>query len=188
MKIALVKPLLKKSGLDKESLKNYRPVSNLSFVSKVLERLVVRRTEAHLTENNLREVYQSAYVRNHSTETALVRVHNDICRMVDVHGAAMVLLLDLSAAFDTIDHEMLLARLSSWFGIKGKVLSWMRLYLIDRSQFCQCAWCNIIKKSNPVWCAPRFSSGATPFYSVYMYSSLSKGYIILWLELSSLRR
>ena len=55
--------------------------------------------------------------------------------MVDVHGAAMVLLLDLSAAFDTIDHEMLLARLSSWFGIKGKVLSWMRSYLIDRSQF-----------------------------------------------------
>ena len=61
MKIALVKPLLKKSGLDKESLKNYRPVSNLSFVSKVLVRLVARRIEAHLTENNLHEVYQSTF-------------------------------------------------------------------------------------------------------------------------------
>ena len=79
--------------------------------------------------------YTSQHFRNQSTETALFKVHNDICRMVDVHGAAMVLLLDLSAAFSTINYGMLLARLSSCFGINGKVLSWIRPYLLDRSQF-----------------------------------------------------
>ena len=107
MKQALVTPLLKKDDLDPEVLKNYRPVSNLSFLSKVLERVVAARLTNYMTINQLHEPMQSAYRACHSTETALVRVQNDILRTLDQGGAAILVLLDLSAAFDTIDHSIL---------------------------------------------------------------------------------
>ena len=99
MKQALVTPLLKNDDLDLEVLKNYRPVSNLSFLSKVLERVVAARLTNYMTINQLHEPMQSAYRACHSTETALVRVQNDILRTLDQGGAAILVLLDLSAAF-----------------------------------------------------------------------------------------
>ena len=71
----------------------------------------------------------------HSTETALVRVHNDILTAIDINDTVILLLLDLSAAFDTVDHSILSSRLSSRFGIKGTVLAWLRSYLTSRKQF-----------------------------------------------------
>ena len=105
MKEALVTLLLKKASLDPEVLKNYRPVSNLSFVSKIIEKVVA----THLNEHfriNLMEDIQSAYRQFHSTETALLCVKNDILIARDQTKMVSLVLLDLSAAFDTIDHNI----------------------------------------------------------------------------------
>ena len=83
LKHAVVRPLLKKSNLDKETFKNYRPVSNHPFLSKVLEKLVPKRLLKHMNDHNLHEVMQSAYKRAHSTETVLVKVQNDILVNLD---------------------------------------------------------------------------------------------------------
>ena len=133
-KKAHVIPLLKKFDLDRNILKNYRPVSNLPFISKLIERIVSRQLIAHLIRNNLYEYYQSAYRALHSTETALLRVFNDLLQAVDQKGGAILVMLDLSAAFDTIDHAVLLQALESQCGITGTVLRWFTSYLCDREQ------------------------------------------------------
>ena len=134
MKEAIVLPLIKKLILDPEILKNFRPVSNLSFLSKLIEKVVDVRFEDHLRKNNLHEKWQSAYKKFHSTETALLRVTNDILLDMDKNKCVLLVLLDLSAAFDTIDHETLMNRLSSRFGVKAKALSWFKSYLSERTQ------------------------------------------------------
>ena len=136
-KDALVKPLLKKPGLDHNILKNFRPVSNLPFLSKILEKVVLKRLISHLNNNNLNEVFQSAYKKYHSMETALLRVFNDILSDLDNRNVTLLALLDLSAAFDTLDHSILLKRLEMSFGIKGSALSWFESYLVSRSQSVQ---------------------------------------------------
>ena len=70
--------MFKKPSLDSNDFKNYRPISNLRFLSKTIEKCVAKQLIQYLDINNLGETYQSAYKRNHSTETALIRVHNDI--------------------------------------------------------------------------------------------------------------
>ena len=132
-KSAIITPLLKKASLDPESLKNYRPVSNLTFVSKLLERMVAKQLHDHLSQHQLYEKHQSAYRKRHSTETALTRVQNDILRAMDDSKATVLVLLDLSAAFDTVDHNFLLERLKQC-GISGTAQSWFKSYLEDRSQ------------------------------------------------------
>ena len=139
-------PLIKKLTLDSEILKNYRPVSNLSFISKLIERIAAVQLIDHLKTNNLYEKYQSAYRALHSTETALLRVQNDLLQAVDNHGGAIHVLLDLSAAFDTIDHKKLLNILDTSFGIRGDALKWFESYLSDRQQTVQIG--NEFSKSN----------------------------------------
>jgi hypothetical protein len=134
MKKALVTPLLKKPSLDKADLKNYRPVSNLSFTSKLVEKAVAAQLSQHLTTNNLQEVMQSAYRPCHSVETALLRIHDDILRAMDSKQGVFLILLDLSAAFDTIDHDILLSRLEHMVGIRGTALAWFASYLEGRFQ------------------------------------------------------
>ena len=134
MKSAIVKPLLKKPGLDTEVLKNYRPVSNLSFVSKVIEKVVASRLIDHMKENSLLDQMQSAYRSGHSTETALLRVYNDIVMSVDKGHGVYLILLDLSAAFDTVDHPILLSFLHDHVGLDGCALDMFRSYLDGRTQ------------------------------------------------------
>ena len=135
LKNAVLAPTLKKPSLDYQVFVNFRPISNLKMVSKVIEKIVASRLTSYLDENNLRELFQSAYKRYHSCETALIRVENDILRALDGHNCVVLLLLDLSSAFDAVDHEILLHRLNTKFGIKGKALDWFRSYLTERSQF-----------------------------------------------------
>ena len=132
-KEALVFPLLKKPGLDC-IFKNFRPVSNLPFVSKLTERAAFNQTHGHMVSNNLYPDAQSAYRRNHSTETALLKVMNDILLNMNKQHVTILVLLDLSAAFDTVDHDILLERLSSKLGLNGTALGWFRSYLSGRSQ------------------------------------------------------
>ena len=133
-KKAVLKPLLKKSNLDPNQLKNYRPISNLSYLSKLLERLVLQQLFSHLTSHSLLSDHQSAYRPGHSTETVLLRIANDLLNSLDQDKISVLLLLDLSAAFDTIDHDILLSRLSTTFGITNTALNWFRSYLSDRKQ------------------------------------------------------
>jgi endonuclease/exonuclease/phosphatase family metal-dependent hydrolase len=131
-KLSLITPLLKKPSLDKDCFANYRPISNLSFLSKLTERIVKSRLDEHLTTNSLYNKFQSAYTKFHSTETALLSLHDHIIRAMSTQQITGLCLLDLSAAFDTIDHNILLHRLSSWFGLTGPVLSWFSSYLTGR--------------------------------------------------------
>ena len=134
MKKALVTPLLKKDNLDVKILKNYRPVSNLSFTSKLVEKAVAGQLNAHLKLNNLHEPMQSAYRPGHSVESALIRIHNAILRAMDKQQRVFLILLDLSAAFDTLDHGILLDRLKHRIGVKDTALDWFASYLAGRGQ------------------------------------------------------
>ena len=131
---AIVKPLIKKPSLDRDNLKNYRPVSNLAYLGKLIESVVIEEIDAHIYNNHLHEPLQSAYTPNHSTETAVIRVYNDILCALDHRQCVYLVLLDLSAAFDTIDHQVFLSRLQKDYGVKGDVTDWMASYLSDRHQ------------------------------------------------------
>ena len=131
---ALVTPLIKKKTLCRNEFKNYRPISNLSFLSNILEKIVAKRLNAHIEEHLLSNHLQSAYKRFHSTETALLKIHNDIICNMDNGKVTALTLLDLSAAFDTIDHATLLERLYGHFGISGTVLQWFKSYISNRQQ------------------------------------------------------
>jgi hypothetical protein len=133
LKHALVKPLLKKMGLELNK-KNYRPVSNLSFLSKVIESAVIKQYTDHLRLNDLHDLRQSAYKKYHSTETLLIKIHNDLMTKMGNGEISMLVLLDLSAAFDTIDHNILINRLESRYGVSGSALKWFKSYLSNRSQ------------------------------------------------------
>ena len=112
-------------------MRNYWPVSILSFLFKVLEKVVVNQLNTHINSSNTSNQYQSAYRKFHSTETALLKIHSDILASMDAGNVIALTLLNLSAAFDTIDHTILLSRLDDWFGVTGKALN---SYLTDRCQ------------------------------------------------------
>ena len=112
-------------------------MSNIAFVGKVLEKVAVRRLLDHLTLNGLHEEYQSAYKILHSTETALLRVQHDIASELDKNRAMLFVMLDLSRAFDKIDHEHLLTLLQDEYGELETALSWFRTYLEDRTHCVQ---------------------------------------------------
>ena len=108
---AYICPLIKKSGLDEEDAKNYRLISNLPVASKLLERLVAQQLIKYLSDHNLLPDRQSAYRVFRSTETVIAHVLSDILTAMDKGDIAALTLLDLSAAFDTVDHATLLRRL-----------------------------------------------------------------------------
>jgi hypothetical protein len=132
-KCALVRPVIKKPELDRNILKNYRPVSNCCFLDK-LEKCASIQLNNYFDENSLYGTFQSAYRSCHSTETALLRLHNDVMIALDQKHDVILILLDLSAAFDTIDHGILLHRLKAPFGIDGVVLKWIESFLCGRTQ------------------------------------------------------
>ena len=133
LKSEFVKPLLEKTALDSNDITNYRPISNLSFLSKLIERVIANQLHLHLSSNGLRSEYRSEYHKFYTSETALLRIQNEILVTLDYgHSTALLPLLDLSAAFDTIDHNIQFHRLKHWFGITSSVLSSLSLFLANR--------------------------------------------------------
>ena len=132
-KTAIVKPLLKKPSYEPIH-KNYRPVSNLLFVSKLIEQTVIDQLELHSNVNNLDDDLQSAYRPHHSTETALLQIVDQLLVAMDNRKAVLLGMLDLSAAFDTINHDILLERLNISHGLNAPALSWLESYLRGRTQ------------------------------------------------------
>jgi len=139
MKVAIVKPLLKKDNADETDMKNYRPVCNLSMISKLLEKLVSVQITAYLESQSLLPTCQSAYRAAHSRETALLRIHSDLVAAADAGRISLVAFLDMSAAFDCVDHSILIKRLSTEFGMANSVTDWVASYLSDRQQIIRCA-------------------------------------------------
>ena len=122
-KTAYVRPLIKKPTLDKEIFKNYTPISNLKFLGKTIERIVSNRISDHISTFSLSDPYQSAYKQYHGTETALLRVNNDIFTAIDNGKITALILLDLSAAFDTVYHNILISRLHNYLGTQDQALN-----------------------------------------------------------------
>ncbi|KAL5257828.1 hypothetical protein ACHWQZ_G012685 [Mnemiopsis leidyi] len=132
-KSALVRPAIKDAKGDVNDFKNYRPISNLPFLSKILEKCVHKQLNIHLEDNNLHADRQSGYRANRSCETATLAVYNDLLCISDSRSKVIMLMLDLSAAFDTVCHSSLLKKLSKNFGLAGNVLKWFQSYLEGRS-------------------------------------------------------
>ena len=109
-------------------------MSNLSFISKLIEKVVAQQLNSYIDSEGFSNVNQSAYRRLHSTETALLKIQNDIAASMDSGKAVALTLLDLSAAFDTIDHDILFDCLRDWFGVDGTVLRWIKSYCSNRKQ------------------------------------------------------
>lgn len=137
-KDSFLTPIVKKAGLDEADPSSYRPISNLSYISKLLERLVAQQLTRFVARHQLLPSTQSGFRRGHSTETAITFVLSELLNAVDRGDTAILTLLDLSSAFDTVDHEILLERLRVSFGFDGRALSWFRSYLSDRSQHVRC--------------------------------------------------
>ena len=172
LKSEFVKLLFKKA-IDSNDIKNYRPIFNLSFLSKLIERIIANQLQLHLFFNGLIFEYQSAYYKFHSSETALLCIQNDILVPLD-SSLSSALLLNLSAAFDTIDHNILLHRLKYWFGITSSALSSLSPFLTNRFQTVVAS----ISKSQPVlleFGIPQgsvlgpllYSLYATPLHSIF---------------------
>jgi hypothetical protein len=132
LKNAIVLPVLKKPNLDQESLANFRPISNLNIMSKLLERLAAARLTSHIVATSFLHPHQSAYRLKHSTETATLRVSSDWRRLLANGQFVCVISLDITAAFDTIDHARLLMKLYK-AGVWGLALNWFESYLMHRS-------------------------------------------------------
>ena len=165
-KEAVLDPVIKKDSLDHEIYQNYRPISNLRFVSKATEKIVALRLTDHLEDNDLLETFQSAYKKGHSTETALTRINDDLLRAIDDNACVILVLLDLSATFDTVDHQILLTRLKCRYGVKGTALAWMRSYLSNRLQYVRVA--NDCSSKHKLACGvPQGSVLGPILYSMY---------------------
>ncbi len=166
-KHAIVQPLLKRSNLDSKELSNFRPISKLPFLSKVLEKVVVIQLQTFLRNNSVLEVFQSGFRALHSTESALLKVHNDILLTLDSGASASLVLLDLSAAFDTVDHNILISRLEHYAGVRGMALQWFKSYLTNRSFAVKVGEC--LSTSAPLTSGvPQGSILAPLLFSLYM--------------------
>ena len=130
-KTSIVKPLLKKEGLNRV-LKNYRPVNNLSYMLKITEKMMLLRFNDHCNRNNLMPDYVSVYRLGYSTETVLLRLSDEILQNMDKQCITALVAVDLSAAFDTVEHQILKDVLYKKYSVEGTALKWDESYLENK--------------------------------------------------------
>ena len=116
-------------------MNNYRPVPNLYFIAKILEKLVLSQVSSYINFHNLYNTCQAAYRPGQSTETTLLKVVNDLFLYPNKGNISVLALLDFSSAFDTIDHTILVHRLHTDFGFTDTVLQWFSYYQTDRPHY-----------------------------------------------------
>ena len=166
--MASITAVLKKQGLNPADAGFYRPISNLSVLAKLLERLVAQQLQYYLCTAGLIPTLQSGFRPRHSTETAILRVLSDILSDVDRRDFAALVLLELSAAFDTVDHDILLQRLQTSFGIVGAALKWFHSVVPNQSYPVRSLWHGLIDYSSAdKWCSTGLSAWADLVHHVY---------------------
>ena len=164
-KTSIIRPLLKKLGLEL-LLVNYRPVSKLSFISKLVGKCALKQFIQHCDDQNFIPDYQSAYRSGYSTETALVKITNDILWSFEKQHASTLIVMDFSGAFDTVDNQILLDVLENRFGITGTALSWFRRYLQPR--FCKvCVNKSYSKLQDLTFFVPQGNFAVPVLYLIY---------------------
>ena len=136
LKEAVIRPGLKKPNLDSDDFKSYRPISNLTFISKIIEKCAHKQLVKYIEDNSLFADLQSGYRKAHSCETTITRIHNDLLYIMDSGNNALLLLLDLSAAFDTVNHQLLINKLQikmfrSQFEKRTEIFFYNVLYLLN---------------------------------------------------------
>jgi Reverse transcriptase (RNA-dependent DNA polymerase) len=127
--------LIKKLGADASEPVNYRPITNLNTIGKMLERLAQNQLRQHISISPNYNTSQSAYRALHSTETVMTKVVNDLLMAVDSGKPTVLLSLDISAAFDMLDHDRLLNHATELFGLSGQVINWLESYLTGRTSY-----------------------------------------------------
>ncbi|XP_078506502.1 uncharacterized protein LOC144766579 [Lissotriton helveticus] len=148
LQLGQISPIPKNTAADPNDPNNLRPISNLPFLSKALEKSVLLQLEKHIASFNLLGVFQSGFRKGCSTETAMLNVIDDIHRSLDKGESSVLILLDLSAAFDTVHHPTLLSTLKDRFGLEGTVYKWFSSFLQNRSQ--QIKLSHFLSKPKPV--------------------------------------
>jgi len=134
LKCGRVSTLLKKPGLDQADMANFRPITNVPTVSKILAKLVLACVRPHvMSTGNFSSEFQSVYRAGHSAETALLKVINDVVMATCRQEATVLISLDISAAFDTVVHSVLLDHALNDFGIDGVALAWLRSFITGRT-------------------------------------------------------
>ena len=170
IKQALLRPLLKKRGLDL-ILNNYRPVSNLVYISKIIERVVCDQLTSYIADSNKIEKLQSAYKQGHLMETAMLKVKTDILDAIDQRKVVCLVLLDLNVAFDTVNHNHLLNHLKYRFGVVGTAVAWITDYLKGHTQRVVLDATHGHIESDAailqMWCPPGISPGTNIIYLIH---------------------
>ena len=134
LKESIITPILKKPNLDANKLNNYRPIANIEFLSKLTEKVVLSRLNEHMDRNNLHIPQQFGYKKGHSTEHVILEIVDEVLIGFEKRTATLVTLLDLSAAFDTVDLSKLMQILENHINTKGTALAWFRSFLFGRHQ------------------------------------------------------
>ena len=134
LKESVITPILKKALLDLNIFKNYRPIVTLQFLGKIIEKVVLKRLTQHMTTNNLHSPNQFGYKKHHSTETMLLQIVDDVLIGFEKKSCTILVMLDMSAAFDTVDIQKLLSILENKLNIKGNALKWFHSFLVGRKQ------------------------------------------------------
>ena len=167
LKESVVTPILKKAGLDPDVLSNYRPICSGLFVDKLIQTNVLCQLDGHMTENSLHIPHQSGYKPNHSCETVLLKVLNDTLMALDSGLCTIELLLDLSAAFDTVDHDEMLSTLKKDIGVDGTVYCWFSSFLSNRTQSTSVPGSDSAFRDMP-YGVPQGSVLGPPLFNIYV--------------------